>query len=138
MSVESRPVAAFILSIIGGVFILTAGILSSVIGAALTFFMLGIGAIFGIVGVLCGIPIIICSAIMYAQPQHHHVCSALIIMASIFSLLSATRGFFIGFPLSLITETKGERFPFPRFFTLSDKGTEVAKHLVEIERLLKE
>ena len=36
----------------------------------------------------------------------------------------------------LITETKGERFPFPRFFTLTDKGMEIAKHLVEIKKIL--
>jgi len=36
----------------------------------------------------------------------------------------------------LITETKSERFPFPRFFTLTDKGRRVAEHLVEISRIL--
>jgi len=38
----------------------------------------------------------------------------------------------------LIIETRGERFPFPRFFTLSDKGRRITEHLIEIERILKE
>ncbi|RLI99417.1 MAG: hypothetical protein DRP08_07190 [Candidatus Aenigmatarchaeota archaeon] len=38
----------------------------------------------------------------------------------------------------LIIETRGERFPFPRFFTLSDKGRRVAEHLAEIEKILRE
>ena len=37
---------------------------------------------------------------------------------------------------SLITETKGEGFPFPRFFILTDKGREVATHLNEIKRVM--
>ena len=36
----------------------------------------------------------------------------------------------------LISERRGDRFPFPRFFILTDKGRRVAEHLVEIEKIL--
>jgi len=39
---------------------------------------------------------------------------------------------------NLIAEVKEDRFPFSRFFVLTDKGRKVAEHLVEVEKILKE
>ena len=55
----SYPNAAYILSMIAGVFILLGGLLLALVGAAFTFFVFGIGAIIGLFGIVFGIIIII-------------------------------------------------------------------------------
>ena len=102
MSVESRPVAAFILSLIGGVFIMVAGFIVSAIGALLTYFMMGVGAVAGLLGIICGIVIIICAVTLYTKPQEHTAPGILIIVFSALSLFGAGGGFLVGFILSLI------------------------------------
>lgn len=99
---DERPIAAFILSLIGGIFILVAGFIISAIGAILTYFMMGIGAIAGLMGSICGIVIIICALALYTKPRENTVCGALIIVFSALSLFGAGGGFLVGFILSLI------------------------------------
>ncbi len=47
-----KPTAAFVLSLIGGILILLSGLAVAAIGAALTFFLGGIGGLFGLIGAL--------------------------------------------------------------------------------------
>lgn len=97
-----KPTAAFILSLLGGIFILLGGIVLLVIGAVATFFLLGIGGIIGLFGIICGILIIIGAVMMNSRPESHVTWGIVIIIFSILSWFGALAGFYIGFILALI------------------------------------
>jgi hypothetical protein len=101
LSVTDRPSAAFILSLIGGIFVLLVGLLLAFVGAVLTFWIFGVGAVIGLWGVLCGIIMIVGSVMMYTRPWQHYTWGIVVLLFSIFSL-GATGGLVIGFILGLI------------------------------------
>jgi len=116
-NISEKPTAAFILSLLGGIFILLGGIFPAVIGAycgaftsmlepivpgaawlgALTFIFMALGVIFGII-------VIVGSIMIYqAVPSRVKVGSILVIVFSIISLFVAGGGgFFVGLILGLI------------------------------------
>lgn len=96
-----RPAAAFAISLIGGIFVLLAGIVLGVIGFVVTIPIGGIGAALGIIGVLWGSLIIIAAIMMFERPQEHQIWSVLILVFSILSWVGAIGGFVIGFILGL-------------------------------------
>ena len=98
----SYPNAAYILSMIAGVFILLGGLLLALVGAAFTFFVFGIGAIIGLFGIVFGIIIIISAQNLRAHPSQHITWGAIILVFSILSWAGAFGGFFLGFLLGLI------------------------------------
>lgn len=100
-SVE-KPTAAFVLSLIGGIFILLAGVVLGTLGAAFTFFLGGIGGVIGIFGLIWGIIVIIGSVMLYSQPEQHTVWGIIILVFSILSWFGALGGFLIGFILGLV------------------------------------
>ena len=97
-----KPSAAFVLSLIGGIFILLAGIVVAVIGAALTSFFFGIGGLFGILGVVWGAGIVYCAVRLNSSPEQHTTYGVLIILFSVFSWVGAFGGFVLGFLLALL------------------------------------
>ncbi len=97
-----KPTAAFVLSLIGGIFILLSGLAVAVIGAALTFFLGGIGGLFGLIGALWGLLIIVFSALLYSSPRSHSAYGALILVFSLLSWFGSFGGFLVGFILALI------------------------------------
>ncbi|MHB1708950.1 MAG: DUF6114 domain-containing protein [Thermoplasmataceae archaeon] len=99
---NDKPVAAFVLSLIGGIFVLLGGIIIAVLGAALTFFIGGIGGIYGLFGIIFGIIIIVGSAMLYSNPDKHTLWGAIILVFSIVSWFGSYGGFVIGFLLGLI------------------------------------
>lgn len=99
---ENSPTAAFVLSLIGGVFVLLAGLIIAAIGAALTFFIGGIGALLGVAAIVVGLLIIVFAIMLHSRPEQHVIWGALLIVFSIISLPVSLGGFVIGFLLTLI------------------------------------
>jgi Family of unknown function (DUF6114)/zinc-ribbon domain len=99
---SEKPGAAYILSMIGGIFVILGGILIAVIGAAFTFMVAGIGGIFGVLGIVWGVLILVFASRLNSDPSSHSTSGALIIVFSLLSWVGSLGGFFIGFLLSLI------------------------------------
>jgi|SRR3972149_1463483 len=122
MTEVEKPTAAFILSLVAGVFIVLGGVMISVIGYG-SWGMMGdyggyrwggmmspgfgmMGSAFGIVGILGLIfgAIVIISAIMLNnKPEQHSTWGTLIVLFSVLSIFgSAMGGFGVGLVLGLI------------------------------------
>jgi len=99
---ESYPNAAFILSLIGGIFIILIGLIVMLIGAAVTFMIGGLGGIFGLLGVVWGAIIIYSAVQLKLSPSQHSTWGVLIIVFSLVSWIGAFGGLVIGFLLALI------------------------------------
>lgn len=99
---SDKPSAAYILSLIGGVFVVIGGVAVAAIGALATFMLAGIGGVFGILGIVWGILIIVFASRLNSAPSSHATSGALIIVFSLLSWAGAIGGFFIGFLLALI------------------------------------
>ncbi len=95
-----KPTAAFILSLIGGMFILLWGLLIAAVGVAFGPFGGGLAAIGGIESVL-GLFIIIFGVLLFVMSQQHVVFGILVLVFSIISLIGLG-GLIIGFILALI------------------------------------
>ncbi len=97
------PVAAGVLSIVGAVFILIGGLAEAYIGAILSIFFPGVGAIL-VAGAL-GVAVLsfIWAILMFVMPSHKAIWGALMIVMAVLSLPFAfLGGFLIGFILALI------------------------------------
>jgi len=109
---DEKPTAAFILSLIGGIFILVVGVILSLIGAIAMGMLgafhptsipilMGYGSLLGFLAVTYGIIIIICAVKMYNQPENQ-TWSILVIIFSVLSLFGAGGGLYIGLILGVI------------------------------------
>ncbi len=110
---EEKPTAAFVLSLIGGIFIIIGGLYIAAIGALFTFLIGGIGAVFGVVGIVFGILVLLGAVMMYSKPEQHSMWGAIVLVFSIIALPAAW-GFgigsllgFIGGILGLVFKPKG-------------------------------
>ena len=99
---SEKPTAAFLLSLIGGIFVLLGGLIVAAIGATLTFFLGGIGGIIGLVGALWGILIIVFAVMLNSNPNNHTTYGVLILVFSLLSWFGSIGGLFLGFILGLI------------------------------------
>ncbi|MGD0330392.1 MAG: DUF6114 domain-containing protein [Nitrososphaeria archaeon] len=72
----------------------------AVIGAAVSFFIGGIGGVFGLWGVVCGIIMIVGGTMMNGHPDQHNMWGTIVLVFPILSL--AGGGLIIGFILGLI------------------------------------
>jgi len=118
-----RPTAAFLLSLIGGIFILLGGGLMSMFGGFGGFgnmmggyqgmmgyrysgygMMGGLGfGIFGILGLIFGAIVIISAFMLNSKPHEHSTWGTVIVIFSVLSLLGGTMGGFgVGLILGLI------------------------------------
>ena len=102
MTSEPYPSTAFVLSLIAGIFILLGGILTGLIGAAITFFAFGVGAVIGVFGIVWGILVIVGASKLRTNPEQHSTWGAIILVFSIISWFGAFGGFAIGFILGLV------------------------------------
>lgn len=98
----SKPTAAFVLSLIGGLFIVFAGIIIGIAGFALTILFGGFGALLGLFGLVWGILVIVGAVMTYTRPEQHTIWGIIILVFSILSWVGAAAGLFIGFLLGLI------------------------------------
>lgn len=123
MTEVERPTTAFILSLIGGIFILLGGGMMSTIGSfgfggmmsgmmgpgfgmmgypGYGMFALGFG-LFGIFGLIFGAIVLISALMLNSKPEQHSTWGTLIIAFSVLSIFgSAMGGFGIGLILGLI------------------------------------
>jgi hypothetical protein len=85
----------------GDIFVILCGLFLAVVGALVTFFALGIGAVFGLWGVICGVIMVVGGAIMNSRPQQHWMWGMIVLIFSILSL-GSLGGLFMGFILGLI------------------------------------
>ncbi len=97
-----KPTAAFVLSLLGGIFILGGGLLLAFFGGIATLAIGGVGAVIGSAGIATGIIVIIGSALMYSSPRSTTAWGIVILVLSIISWVTALGGFVIGFLLALI------------------------------------
>jgi hypothetical protein len=99
---NERPSAAYVLSLIGGIFVIIGGLITAVVGAVVTFFAFGLGGVFGVLGIIWGVLIIVFASRLNSDPNSHSTSGALIIVFSILSWVGSFGGLFIGFLLGLI------------------------------------
>lgn len=105
---KSYPSTAYILTLIGGIFVLIGGlytaVITAVIGSAFLAFFPGIAALLiglGVVALLFGILIIVGAMKMRNDPASAHTWGIIVIILAILSWIGGG-GFFIGFLLALI------------------------------------
>jgi apolipoprotein N-acyltransferase len=96
-----KPTAAFILSLIGGIFILLWGLVLFAIGAAIAFIFGGGILIIGGVEILSGLIVMIAGILLYVHPEQHTMYGVLVLVFSIVSLVGLG-GLLLGFILALI------------------------------------
>ena len=99
---ENYPSAAFILSLIAGLFVILGGLVVAAVAAAFTFFAYGIGAIVGLFGIIWGVIILVGAFNLRSNPRSHGTWGAIILVFSLISWFGAFGGFLIGFLLGLI------------------------------------
>lgn len=129
MTEEERPTTPFVLSLIGGVFILFGGVVMSMFGywfgsgypggyGGWGYGMMGPGmmgypgfsmmewtgfGVFGVLGVVFGAIIIVSAVMLNRRPQEHNTWGTLIVVFSVLSIFGgAMGGFGIGLVLGLI------------------------------------
>jgi hypothetical protein len=114
MANEERPTTAFVLSLVGGVFILLGGGMMSTIGSFGFGGMMGFGGmggmmgwtgfgLFGILGLIFGVIVVISAIMLNSKPQEHATWGTLIVLFSVLSIFGgAMGGFGVGLILGLI------------------------------------
>ncbi len=107
---EDKPTAAFVLSLIGGIFVLLVGIFEAVVGAYFLAFLGAVGAVVLFLGVVWGLLMIVGAVMMYVKPEQHTVWGIIVVVFSIVSWYPTLGGFFIGFILGLIGGILGLTF----------------------------
>lgn len=101
MGDESKPTAAFVLSLMAGIFILLNGLYLVVIGAIFAFVFLAIGFAIAIIGLIFGILVLLGAIMMYSKPRQTKAWSAIVLVFSIISIVIGG-GFIIGFILGIV------------------------------------
>ncbi len=94
-----KPIAAFVLSLIGGIFVLLGGIALAIVGAIVALFTYGAGAILGIFAIF-GIIIIIGAIMMYTSPGSARTWGIVVLVLGIISMIGIVTA--LGGLLSLI------------------------------------
>jgi len=110
MTNDERPTAAFILSLVAGVFIILGGGMMSLFGYGFMgmmgrgFGMMGFAfGMMGFLGLIFGVIVIISALMLNSKPQEHTTWGTLILIFSVISIFgSAMGGFGIGLILGII------------------------------------
>ncbi len=97
----ARPVAAGVLTMLGGLFILVGGAVIAVIGSILSAFFGSFSSLW-LIGLLLGGLTILDGFLMVALPTPHSVWGVLAIVFAIGSIPFALGGFFVGFILAVL------------------------------------
>jgi hypothetical protein len=93
-----KPTAAFVLSLIGGIFMIFGGIALTI---GFSFVFGGVGAVIGVVGVVMALIVLLGAVMLYQKPQSHTMWGVIILILSIIALPNAW-GFGIGSLLAFI------------------------------------
>ena len=124
MSAETRAVAPFVLSLVGGVFILLGAIVTSIftfgsptiVGSMsssmsgmmggmndrMAMGMMGVYSIFSIIGLASGALVILGAVMLYSRPFEKDLWGAVIIAFSTLGILGGMGGFMVGLVLGIV------------------------------------
>lgn len=113
MSMKTKPVTAFVLSLIAGILMLLGGFMAYWRIGWMGWWMHGMmgwyswypGAIlypFGIIGIVFGILVIVSSILLYTNPENHELFGILILIFSVASVPSYMGGMGLGLALGII------------------------------------
>jgi len=109
VELSEKPTAAFVVSLIAGIFILLGAIVMMALSSMLGGLALGVGAgaaagivlIYGVVGLIFAILVLVGAVMLWMKPQSHVAAGVIILLFSLFSIIS-TGGFFIGLILGIV------------------------------------
>ncbi len=123
MTDAERPVAPFVLSLIGGIFILLGAMIMSLFAFGATSMMgmsmmtgmmsdmqqgMGVGVMIGltpsllVVGLASGIMVLLGAVMLYMRPYESQLWGAIIMAFSVVSILGGMGGFLVGLILGLV------------------------------------
>jgi len=119
MSSRQKPVAAFVLSLLSGIFIVLgsaimclwwswwwptgwSGMMHEMEEHMPWWNFEGIAYAMGILGIIFGIVIIVVAILLYTKPTQHELCGALIIVFSVISVISCMGSMGIGLLLGIV------------------------------------
>jgi len=127
MSAETRAVAPFVLSLVGGVFILLGAIVTSILtfgsptivgsmsssmsgmmggmNDRMAMGMMGVYSIFSIIGLASGALVILGAVMLYSRPFEKDLWGAVIIAFSTLGILGGMGGFMVGLVLGIVGGT---------------------------------
>lgn len=99
-----KPTGAFVLSLIGGIFLILGAMIWFVVGALFSFFpTLGLGfATLGTIGLVLALIVIVGGVMMFMKPEQHTAWGAIILILSFVSIPFTFAGVIIGFILTLV------------------------------------
>jgi len=96
------PTAAFVLSLIGGVFILLGGAYMATAGSRIFTLDPTLGLGIGALGVAVGVFVLVGGVMLYVRPERHRNWGIIILVFSILSLFPAIGGGLVGMILGII------------------------------------
>ena len=96
------PTAAFVLSLIGGVFILLGGAYMATAGARIFTLDPNLGLGIGALGVAVGAFVLVGTVMLYVRPERHRNWGIIILIFSVLSVFPAIGGGLIGMILGII------------------------------------
>ena len=111
MSVPSKPVAAFALSLVAGVFILLGSVVMSMfalgfpgmmMGGMMVPWMLGSVPVLVAFGIASGIMVILGAVMLYTRSAENHLWGAIILAFSLVSILGSMGGLLVGLVLGML------------------------------------
>jgi hypothetical protein len=102
-----RPVVAFVLSLIGGLFIIVGGIYGLVLTGSYYYGYSGVYILFGVLGLVCGVGVVFGAALVYVVPRQRVAWGVVIIVLGVASLFSFTGGMFGGFFIGMVLAILG-------------------------------
>ncbi len=106
---SEKPTAAFVVSLLAGIFILLGAIVMMVFSSILGGLAFGVGAgaaagifvLYGAIGLLFAILVLVGAVMLWMKPKSHVAAGVIILLFSLFSIIS-TGGFFIGLILGIV------------------------------------
>src|SRR2546426_12319578 len=111
-----KPTAAFVLSLIGGIFVLLVGIAFAVLGAILGNMVSGIGGpagatnivvLYGVIGFVNGLLMIVFGVLLYIRPMQHVAWGAPLLFVSFRTFFCALGASFVDLSPALIEGIAG-------------------------------
>ena len=102
MATQEKPTAAFVLSLIGAIFILIGGLVVAAAGAIVAELGFAAGAVLAGLALICGIVVLISAIMLYVRPEQKVAWGVITIIFSIASLFFCLGGFIIGMILGIV------------------------------------
>jgi len=102
MGNEEKPTTAFVLSLIGAIFILIGAAIVAAVGAIVAVLFPALGLVLGGAAIICGLLTLIGAIMIYVNPNQRQLWGVIVIIFSIISLFFCLGGFIVGMILGII------------------------------------